>query len=219
MTDFFENKRPDFAKLKAHGFSETDGVWRYHVRILNDEFELRVAVTGAGKVQCELVDTAFGEPYTMHLVPEASGEFVGRVREAYERALREIASACFESDAFREPITRRLIEHAREKYGDEPEYLWKNFPDDAVLRRKDTEKWYAGIFACKRKSLGLAGEGKIEILDVRMDPEEIKLLVDGVRIFGGWHMNKKHWATILLDGTVPFEEVIGYLEESWHLAK
>ena len=24
-----------------------------------------------------------------------------------------------------------------------PELLWKNFPDYAVLRRKDTDKWYA----------------------------------------------------------------------------
>lgn len=217
--EIFQNKTPNLAKLAEYGFREEGGIWRYHVRILEGAFELKVEISAEGVVKTELIECELNEPYTLHLVEDAGGEFVGRVRESFERALEAIAQMCFETDVFRESLTRHFIAYAREKYGDEPEYLWAKFPDDAVLRRKDTGKWYAGIFTAKRTSIGLAGEGKIEILDVRADPAELPLLVDGVRILPGWHMNKKHWVTLPLDGTVPFEEVCEYLEESWHLAK
>ena len=217
--EIFDNKKPNVEKLKEYGFSCYDGKLVYHVRILDAQFELTVAVSENGDVAAQLIDVAFEEPYTQHLVAEAEGEFVGRVREAYERALTAICEACFETDVYREPLTQRLIEHAAEKYGDEPEYLWKQFPDTAILRRKDSEKWYAIFMSVERKKLGLSGMGRVEVLDVRVDPVELPLLVDGVRVLPGWHMNKKHWVSVLLDGTVPFDELTEYLEESWHLAK
>ena len=217
--ELFQNKSPDFAKLKAGGFIERDGVWQYHVRIMEGEFELTVSILSDGTVKTELIECELGEPYTLHLVEGAEGEFVGRVREAYTKAMQAIVETCFETDVFRESLTRQLIYHAREKYGDEPEYLWAQFPDTAILRRKANAKWYALFMTVERKKLGMEGAGKVEVLDVRVDPTELPLLVDKKRIFPGWHMNKKHWVSIPLDGTVPLEEVIEYVEESWHLAK
>lgn len=34
------------------------------------------------------------------------------------------------------------IEYVRKKYGDELEFLWTKFPDNAAWRRKDNRKWY-----------------------------------------------------------------------------
>lgn len=218
IDEIFENKKPNFEKLAQCGFREKDGKNTTCIRLSDVEFDLIVSVCADGRVTAELIDPAFGEPYTQHLVAEAEGEFVGKVRAAYERALTGICEACFETNAFREPLTDRLIEHAREKYGDEPEYLWPKFPDTAILRRRNSEKWYAIFMNVERKKLGAAGKGKVEVLDVRADPVELPMLVDGVRVFPGWHMNKKHWVSVLLDGTMPFEEVCEYLEESWHLA-
>jgi len=33
----------------------------------------------------------------------------------------------------------------------------------------------------------------------------------------GYHMNKKHWNTILLDGTVPDKEVFSWIDHSYQL--
>ena len=70
-----------------------------------------------------------------------------------------------------------------------------------------------------RRKLGMDMDGHVEILDVRMHPEELEKLLDGHKYFPGYHMNKKHWCTICLDGTVPLEEICRRIDESFRLAK
>lgn len=218
MTEIFQYKSPNFEKLRAYGFLDCGGEQVYHTNIFDAQFLLTVRITKDGAVKTELLDSLTEEPYTLHLVEDAAGEFVGRVREDYTRVLTEIADRCFEKDVFRTEASHALIAHVRAKYGDELEFLWARLSDAAILRRKDNDKWYAVLMTVERKKLGMQGEGKVEILDVRADPLEAELIVDNERIFKGWHMNKKHWITLPLDGTVPLEELIERLEESWFIA-
>jgi predicted DNA-binding protein (MmcQ/YjbR family) len=51
-----------------------------------------------------------------------------------------------------------------------------------------------------------------------MNSEEIDVVVDGKKYYPGYHMNKKHWVTICLDGSVPIEEVFRRIDESYGLA-
>ena len=116
-------------------------------------------------------------------------------------------------------LREEIFAFVKKEYGTKPEYLWRSDPDSAVLRHLDNQKWYGLILTVQRSKLSLPGEGTVEILDVRADPEELKLLIDGKRYFPGWHMNKKHWLTVPLDGTLPLDELYELIEESWHLAK
>ena len=36
-------------------------------------------------------------------------------------------------------------------------------------------------------------------------------------VTGGYHLNKRHWNTVLLDGSVPEERVREWIEDSWDL--
>ena len=219
MTDFFKYKRVNFAKLAAFGFQKRGDAWRYTAPVLEGEFDLTVCIAEDGAVTTQLIEREFGEPYTLHLVEEAAGEFVGRVREAVGAVLRDVATRCFDKSVFREAQTQALIAHVREKYGAEPEYLWDRFPDCAIWRRADNEKWFGIVLTVQRKKLGLVGEEIVESLDVRRDPEELKMMIDGKRYFPGWHMNKKHWITVPLDDTLPMDEIFSLVEESYFLAK
>ena len=60
-----------------------------------------------------------------------------------------------------------------------------------MLRRQDNRRWYAAFLTVAAQKLGLPGEGTLEIVDLRMAPEQIAQRVDGAKIFPGWHMNKK----------------------------
>ena len=120
---------------------------------------------------------------------------------------------------FREDYTKRILQYASEQYGDEPEYLWQDYPEYAVLRRKDTKKWYALLMNIPKKRLKLEGDETVEVVDLRFDVDELPSKIDNVRYFAGYHMNKKHWITILLDGSVPLEEILGYVDKSYILAK
>ena len=119
---------------------------------------------------------------------------------------------------FREEITKKILQHAAEQYGDEPEYLWQDSPEYAVLRRKDNRKWYALLMNIPKKYLKLGGDETVEVVDLRFDVDELPQKVDNVRYFRGYHMNKKHWITILLDGSVPLDEILGYVDSSYSLA-
>lgn len=216
--EMFRYQVPNFSKLQDFGFSEEGGEYVYHTEIFEGQFMLTVRISKDGSLKTELLDSLTGEPYSLHLVADAVGEFVGRVRTEYEKTLNEIAARCFDREVFRCGLTKQLIVHVREKYGDEPEYLWQKFPDNAIWRRKDNRKWYGLILTVAREKLGMAGEGGVEILDVRADPTQIPLIADGKRIFGGYHMNKKHWIAMPLDGSIPLEELKIFLEESFEIA-
>ena len=66
----------------------------------------------------------------------------------------------------------------------------------------------------QKKKLGLA-----EVIDLRMQPDKLAALVDGKTYFLGWHMNKKHWYTMLLDGSVPYAKLCQRIDESYQLAQ
>lgn len=119
------------------------------------------------------------------------------------------------SGALRETV----LQYAKEKYGTEPDFPWMNDPMSGVLRHKHNKKWYGLVMEISRSKLGLAGDGKVNILNVKSDPMLIGALIDRVSFFPAYHMNREHWMTILLDGSAPREEVFGLLDRSYSLTK
>ena len=215
----FKNKTVNCEKLIKYGFEKVEGKYIYSTAIFDNQFKMTVAIDGSSETQTELFDLASEEIYTLHLVAEASGEFVGRVRTEYEKVLNDIAEKCFDSSIFGGQCSKKVIEYAHEKYGDELEFLWERYPDAAVLRRKDNQKWYALFMTIAKSRLGLDSDEPAEIIDVRFDVDELPKKVDGEKYFSGYHMNKKHWLTMLLDGSVPINEILNHLDESYKLAK
>ena len=218
LQQIFSDRRADPEKLRAYGFRETDGAYLYEQPLLSGAFTLRVRVRADGADAC-LIDAATDEPYTLFLVEDAQGSFIGEVRAAYCDALSDIAEACFAKTVFQSGYSESVIEYARNTYGDELEFLWEKSPKNAILRRKDNRKWYAALLTISKSKLGAFPDEEIEVLDLRAAPEAIPDMVDGKRVFAGYHMNKKHWITLPLDGTLPAEEICAMLDTSYALAK
>ena len=86
----------------------------------------------------------------------------------------------------------------------------------AVLRHKNG-KWYAVIMNVERSKLGLAGDDTVEIIDVKCDPEMTGMIIQTYGFLPGHHMNKQHWITILLDGTVGESKILDFLDMSYEL--
>ena len=215
----FKNKTANAKKLVNYGFQEVDGKYVYQTAIMDGQFRLTVTVEQSGEIATELYDLTAEDVYALHLVEGAVGAFVGRVRAEYEQILHDIEQNCFERDVFKQDFTREILAYAKTKYNDEPEYLWNDLPDAAVIRRKDTKKWYVLLMTVLPKRLGLEGDEPIEIVDLRFDADELPLKIDGQHYFAGYHMNKKRWITILLDGSAPLAEILDYVDKSYELAK
>lgn len=110
-----------------------------------------------------------------------------------------------------------VIRYIEETYGTEPEFLWAKYPDDAVFRHSNNKKWFAAMLKVEGNKLGLSSSEKIEILDVKCEPMLIDGLTGSSGYLPGYHMNKKYWLTVLLDGTVPISNIYGLIDMSYKL--
>ena len=218
ITRIFRRKAVNFEKLISYGFTKDDDVFSYKTILQDSGFEMTVVVNAAGDVSATVIDPAFHEPYTLHLADGAVGDFVGNVSAEYEKLLTEISEKCFASEVFKSAQAKELIEYVRMRYGDELEFLWKKFPDNAIWRRKDSTKWYGALLTVSKRKLGIKDDEMVEIIDLRIAPENMTALIDNKTYFPGWHMNKKNWYTIILDGSVSGEELKRRLDESYLLA-
>lgn len=218
LTAMFDGLSPEWEKLAAFGFKPEAGGYVYRAPLADGQFEAVVNVTADGRVTADAVDVETGEVYALVKVAAATGAFVGKIRSELEAVLTEAAAKCFYADRFKSAVARSVIAYAREKYGDELEFLWPKFPTNAILRRKDNAKWYAALLNLPPQKLGLSGEEKLDIIDLRAETDEIARLVDGERYFPGYHMNKSHWLTLCLDGRTTAEEICRRLDESYRLA-
>lgn len=212
--DIFANKRVNPEKLLRYGFKEKDGGYEYICEIMSGGFTLYVYADKNGLFETKLTDNEIEDEYVVYKT-SATGEFAASVRYAVTEVLEDIAAKTCERSVFKYEQSVKLIEYAVQKYGGEPEYLWQKFPDNCVLRRSDNQKWYAGVFAVNKSSLGLSGNGTAEVVNLRTAPENMQGLLAKKGYFKGWHMNKKYWYSVILDGTVPFDEICSRLDESY----
>lgn len=215
---FFQKRAANTEKLLAHGFMHSDSGYRYDTDIAEGQFRLTIWVSNSGHVQTQVIDKDSGDEYILHRTAKATGAFVGMVKADYEAVLTEIAEKCFEPDVFKSEQAKQIIAHVRERYGDELEFLWKKFPDNAIWRRKDTNKWYGALLTVSARKLGMDSDETIEIIDLRMKPEEIAAIIDNETYFPGYHMNKKHWITICLDHSADTQQICDRIAASYRLA-
>ena len=109
-----------------------------------------------------------------------------------------------------------IFEYVKKQYGTIPEYLWSSSPDSAVLRHHNG-KWYAVIMNVERSKLGLDGDDTVESIDGKCDPEMTGMIIQTYGFLPGYHMNKQHWITILLDGIVGESKILDFLDMSYDL--
>ena len=69
------------------------------------------------------------------------------------------------------------------------------------------------------KMFSLFGEEDNPIrMNLKCDPNEAIILRDMFdSVIPGYHMNKEHWNTVILNGTIPDEEIRKMIDESYRL--
>ena len=82
-------------------------------------------------------------------------------------------------------MREEIFQYVKKKYKVEPDYPFSTAPTYPVLRHKDNRKWFALIMDIPREK------------------------------FYGYHITRSNWISILLDGTVPFEEICQWIDESY----
>lgn len=110
-----------------------------------------------------------------------------------------------------------IFDYASKKYGTTPEYLFMKHPDVAVLRNTKTNKWYGIIMNIEKRKLGINEDGYMDVINLKGNPELNSILRSQNHIIAAYHMNKKHWVTILLDFEFPQSELNEMIDWSYQL--
>ena len=213
----FKNKALNEDKLIAFGFEKLGDVYEFSQSLVENQLKMTVTVYQSGGLNTKVTDVAFGEEYTLHLVESAFGSFVGQVREEYGAVLKSIEEKCYDSTYCQYSQTKEMVAGVYVKYGDMPEFPFEDDRVTAVWRRRDNQKWYCIKMSIKPQKLGLTGEKEIEVINIKIDPEELNRIVDNNKYFRAYHMNKKMWATLVLDGRLSIEEIMGRIGDSYNL--
>lgn len=97
------------------------------------------------------------------------------------------------------------------------DYPWEDTPDYVVFRHADNRKWFALIANIKYQTLGLDRPGNVDFINLKSDPDLIDALTLEPGILPAYHMNKRHWITIPLDGSCPDDRIKSLIDLSYQL--
>ncbi len=86
--------------------------------------------------------------------------------------------------------------------------MWAKYPSFSVFRRKDNRKWFAVIMRIPICKLGVLENREVNVVNLKCVPEVLDVVWQEEGIFPAYHMNKEHWISVLLDGSVSTETVL-----------
>lgn len=208
----------DFQKLLQLGFVKENDYYKYETKIINNQFSLIVKIYKDNTIISDVIEISTNEKFMLYYVTSATGDFVGKIKEEYNNIFEKIKNTCCSKNIFKSKYSHLIIEYIHTKYNDELEYLWEKFPNNAIWRNKDNNKWYGALLIVDKSKIGIDEAGSIEIIDLLLEPESIEKIVDNKKYFAGYHMNKKHWITIKLDGSVNINEIYKFIDKSYNLS-
>lgn len=199
--------------LLSYGFTKYKDGFIYSDNIMNGQMKLCFFVLN-NKLYSEISDE-FGEEYTLHLNESADGEFVGQVKFEYESKVNEILVAILEHKIFKSEQAKYIIDYISDTYGGKIEFLWDD--DNGIIRRDDNKKWYIVFMNISKIKLGFKDNSKVEIINLRLKCEDVPAIIDNESFFPAYHMNKKYWISVLLDGGADTEHIFRLIDESYKL--
>ena len=210
----FQKTKINYPKLLKYGFVKNKDIYTYTKNIINNHFQVIICIE-KGKVTGHIIDLNFNEEYYNFRNETFTGNYVAKIREEFEYILKDIKDKCFTNKTFIYDQTNRIIKLIKEKYHDEPQFEWEDTPDCAVF--KHPKKWYGIIMHINKIKLDFNTNEDIEIINVKLDPNEIIELLKQDGFYKAYHMNKKYWITIILDNTLSDKLIMELITKSYNL--
>ena len=87
-----------------------------------------------------------------------------------------------------------------------------------MFRKKQSNKWYAiiGTVPLNKVNKNSNSSEIVEIINVKVNKDKIKEVLQQKGIYEAFHMNKKNWVTIIFDKTLKDFEIEHFIDESYN---
>ena len=210
--EVFKRYKFDNKKLIKYGFKKDNNKYIYSTNFLNNAFKVNITVED-NKINGEVIDLEFNDKYDAFRVNNVVGEFVNNVKEEYIKVLEDIKLNCCISNYFIYDQTNRISKLIYDKYNISPEFLFDD-KSIGVFRNKDNLKWFGIIMNIKRSKLD-NGSGNVDVINIKLDPDEIVDLLHKKGFYKAYHMNKKSWISIVLDNTLDDNNIFELICKSY----
>ena len=202
-------------KLLQYGFREEAEKLIYRKEILDSSFLIEIVFVNS-QLLIEVYDLEYDEIYSLYSVDSAVGETVQNIREHVEKLLSSILGLADKSGK----ISSEIINYCNNKYGRNHVNPFKKHPDIlAFVNEKN--KWYSLFSDVDYNKLNKNTDitTKVKILNVKYPTDKILEIIDNKNIFPAYHMNKKHWISIVLDKNIKLETIKELIDISYSLVK
>lgn len=212
--EIFSKNKIIYEKLIPFGFSKINDSYVISKNILDDSFIIKVIINN-DKIIARVFDTTFEDEYILYRF-ENKNDFALKVASLVTSFLKEIKDSCTTSNYFYFSQANNIASLIYQRYHDVPDFPWPDLPNSGVFRNPLNQKWYGLIMAINKQKLlpNSKDNSLVEIINIKLDSQEIDNLIDNKNFFRAYHMNKKNWLSILLEGQIDDETIMSYIDKS-----
>ena len=201
-------------KLLKFGFKKNNDKYILEQLSTNKEFTFYIEINNK-RVLSTVIDNSNKEEYMPFYIETINGEYVGSIRDEFELLIKSILSTCYEKD-YQNDTVHQVIRYVKEKYGFKPQYLWEDTPNTFVFKHQEA-KWFGIVMDIPYTKVGIDSKEIVYVLNVKVPSEETENLIKIPGIVPAYHMNKKYWISILLDGSISIEKIAELIDTSYNL--
>ena len=195
-------------KLKEYGFKLDKNKYILKYELDNNLYAL---YTIDKDLDVKVYDKITNEEFIPYKLNTTVGSYVSDIREKVHSMTNNILFNCFVNNT-----KQIIIDYIYEKYNIEGEHPWRDYPNHTTF--KINNKWFGLIMRIPYKSLGINSIDEVDVINIKIDPEEINKLIDNKHYFKAYHMNKKYWITVVLDYNTDIIKLKKLIDESYRLA-
>lgn len=213
--EIFQRTKLILNRLIEYGFIKDNNSYIYEKYFLDNEFKAIIIVDNNGTVTGKVYDLQSNEEYT-NIRTKMTGEFVSKVKDEYKNILIDIKNNCYEDKFFINDQANEITRYIKDKYSIDPEFLWEKYPFFGIFRNKNNNKWFALITNVDKSKID-EGNGEVELLNIKLDSNKIKELLQNKGYYEAYHMNKKSWISIIINNTLKDKEIFELIDESYNI--
>ena len=207
----FENYSLNEDGLKADGFIFDGQEWKKTYPLVNVELEAHITLKSDCPPGVQVFDPFNETPYTVYRSDSATGSFVGQVRQDLEDLLVSIRDKHFIwKPSLSTSQADEVIHWVFQEFNENPDYPFSE-KLTYVLRVSKNQKWYALFMDLPLSKIGLDSDKNTIILNLRIEEND---RINYPFIFPAYHMNKKHWCSVPLDGRMDTDLLLELVQKS-----
>lgn len=216
--NLFTRYNPIEEKLINYGFVKKRTGLTFEKLFNGGSFRAVVTVSKQGNLDGTVFDVENNDEFLPLRIENNQGAFVGEIKEEYEKILLDIRENCFSKNYFTLPQSNRITNYIINKYGNEPEFLWEKLDGCGVFRNQETEKWYGIIMDVDRSRIIPKEKGIVDVMNVKLPPDMVLEVVKTPNVYQAYHMNKKHWISMILDDSLNDGKIMEFIDISYTLS-